>query len=225
MNLQVVLRPSAWITAASTLLFLVACGPDIPLERPQESGSGLGVDLVRIPPRVRRACTAERVPCPCLIPSTGQEFKAHVSHAVATPNYRSVDVSIGAPTERLSPRNAPPHFLHIQTFAGHLSREGGLIALNGAVRRLRLEESPPKRSNASLLLGTEDWGGRNGQVFLAPPYPFGGVESDHLLFVWKGKDGELAVSLHAWLPLSASLKTLEEVIDALPPSEDSMRCA
>jgi hypothetical protein len=78
-----------------------------------------------------------------------------------------------------------------------------------------LDDSPRKRSEP-LLLGAFTWGGKEGEVALAPSFPAGGIEGDHLIFRWIEADTAYSISLHAWKPAAESLESLRAVVASLP---------
>lgn len=218
--------PPPWLVAVACGLALAGCRQD---PAPQVSPSATPVatlphDLRPVPGRVKRLCREARLPCPCTIPRTEPQLPSDVSGEDPTTEFRSIDITIGAPTRRLSQRNAPPGFLHLQSLAGRLSEEGGVLALQSRPRRWTSLTELPKKRRAPLLLGTREWGGVRGEVFLAPPFPFGAVESDHLLFLWEEDGEEFAIALHAWLPLSASLRTFEAVVGTIPDASSAAKC-
>jgi hypothetical protein len=59
-------------------------------------------------------------------------------------------------------------------------------------------------------------GGKEGEVALAPSFPAGGIEGDHLIFRWIEADTAYSISLHAWEPGAESLESLRAVVVSLP---------
>lgn len=53
-------------------------------------------------------------------------------------------------------------------------------------------------------------------MVLAPSFPTGGIDGDHVIFRWSEDDAEYAVSIHAWDPLSDSIEMLRSVIASIP---------
>jgi hypothetical protein len=64
------------------------------------------------------------------------------------------------------------------------------------------------------------WGTRDGTLVLAPSFPVGGIDGDHLIFRWQQDDTEYAVSLHAWKPLEGASATLRSIVESIPGGGD-----
>jgi hypothetical protein len=67
-----------------------------------------------------------------------------------------------------------------------------------------------------VFLGRVTWGGRRGSVALAPGFPTGGSQGNHVMFRWRQGRDEYVVGLHAWEPFSESYATLRRVVAGLP---------
>jgi hypothetical protein len=67
------------------------------------------------------------------------------------------------------------------------------------------------RSHA-IYIGTFTWGGRKGSVVLAPDFPAGGEQGNHLIFRWRKSGTDFALGLHGWEPLSRSFATLRQMV-------------
>lgn len=94
----------------------------------------------------------------------------------------------------------------------------------GDLRRHRLAGSTEprdgllaKRRRGFVLLGRVTWAGRRGVLVLAPPYPRGGIEGNHVVFEWHEEGSTYRLSLHAWEPFSEVPDVLEAVVESLPP--------
>jgi hypothetical protein len=59
-------------------------------------------------------------------------------------------------------------------------------------------------------------------VVLAPSYPSGGEQGDHLIFRWSRDGVGFAVGLHAWEPLSGAMGTLKMMIGSVAPPRASI---
>jgi hypothetical protein len=70
------------------------------------------------------------------------------------------------------------------------------------------------RRRKLVFLGRATWGGHEGVLVLAPPYPLGGLQSNHLIFSWAG--GSKAVSLHGWEPFTEVPGVLRAVVESIP---------
>lgn len=122
---------------------------------------------------------------------------------------------LGFPGGTITTSDAPPRFLHLNVHAGDLSR-----ALHYLTAPETFEPGDPiqGRRREALSLGDRTWNGRTGTLVLAPSYPFGGVDGDHLVFSWRDGEREYAVSLHAWKPLDDAVAGLRVMVEATPGS-------
>lgn len=108
----------------------------------------------------------------------------------------------------------PPRWVHVEIFAGDLDRAFRFrwpAADRGS--RTVLADGVFRRERASALyFGEVEWGGRRGALVLAPGYPTGGTQGNHLVFRWRDSGGDHAVGLHAWEPLTQAAATLQEML-------------
>ena len=105
----------------------------------------------------------------------------------------------------------PPATVHVVVSAA--VRHRGPVTRPASLRDGLLEE--PRRTY--LILGRVVWAGRRGVLLLAPPFPRGGIEANHLVFRWTARGTVRTVSLHAWEPFSEVPHVLKEVVESLPP--------
>ena len=84
---------------------------------------------------------------------------------------------------------------------------GAVAPHDGLVR----EERP-----RPLLLGRVTWGGKRGSVALAPGYPVGGSQRNHVMFRWRQGGKTYVVGMHAWEPFTEACATLRRVVLSLP---------
>lgn len=114
-----------------------------------------------------------------------------------------------APYPGITRKNAPPRFLHVNVRGGDLDKAYGFqwptVAAN-------LSSRLPKKRTDAILLDTVTWFGKAGSLVLAPSYPEGGIDGDHLIFRWSRADKDYAISIHAWLPLSDTREALRALI-------------
>jgi hypothetical protein len=97
---------------------------------------------------------------------------------------------------------------NIDGIAPYTRPVGKLVALeNGLMRR-------PRRLPISF--GRVRWAGKNGVLFLAPPFVFGGEIGNHLVFRWRAHGTDYLVSLHAWEPLRETAATLRAMLASTP---------
>jgi len=109
----------------------------------------------------------------------------------------------------------PPAMLHLELSA---DRHGQVLAFpwpsgpsvharDGLVRMKR--EHP-------LLLGPVTWAGRHGSLALAPSYPRGGSQGNHLIFRWREGGATYFLGLHSWEPFTETVATLHRIVASLP---------
>jgi hypothetical protein len=113
------------------------------------------------------------------------------------------------PYPGVTPKNAPPRFVHLVVHAGDLD---GAFPFQWPTRSADIPNPIPKNRRAALLLDAATWSGKHGTVVLAPSFPAGGIDGDHVVFRWTENDNEYAVSIHAWSPLAASIDALRAVV-------------
>lgn len=109
----------------------------------------------------------------------------------------------------------PPTWAHIAVFAGRdldralpfRYRPGGKVrkVADGLFRRAR---------SGPLSFGRRMWAGKTGTLVLAPGYPRGGEQADHLVFRWRQHGLDHAIGLHGWEPLSQAAATLAGIVDS-----------
>lgn len=149
--------------------------------------------------------------CPQDLPRTISAYRARVIHLGTA--YRVLDVAASAPYRGMTPKNSPPRFAHVVLKAGDLEHGFPFTAPSGAP--VPVSQDPGTRRQVPLLLGTPTWGGRTGTLLLAPPYPLGGIDADHLVFTWTEAGTDFSVSLHAWPPLSEAEGMLRSVVKSI----------
>lgn len=124
----------------------------------------------------------------------------------------------GAPPElgqeQLDPsRTRPPQYVHLIVYGARSNLDPIFpFAWPSRDRRpIRDHLLRPKRTTP-IFLGQHEWAGHNGTLVLAPPLVFGGENGDHLIFRWREKGTDHAVSLHSWAPLREAVATLEATV-------------
>jgi hypothetical protein len=109
----------------------------------------------------------------------------------------------------------PPVWSHVSIFAGNLASAFS-FAYPTRGRRLRgLDGLFAKPRTRATFLGSYIWAGKHGTVVLAPAYPGGGEQGDHLIFRWRQSKVGYAVGLHGWEPLSHALATLRAMVRSI----------
>ena len=110
------------------------------------------------------------------------------------------NIEWGAPYRNaVNERDRPPRFAHLVVMAGELDRVLGFDV-----------------SNPEEALGKRTWGGRAGELVLAPPYPRAGINGSHLVFLWEQGGTDYALALHAWEPLDEAEAALRETVLSIP---------
>jgi hypothetical protein len=108
----------------------------------------------------------------------------------------------------------PPHVLHVEVAVDpdrwvpfRWPTSGAVTPRSGLLRTDR-----PK----PVLLGRVRWGGRRGSVALAPGFPNGGSQGNHVMFRWRSGRETYVVGLHGWEPFREAYATLRRVVASLP---------
>jgi hypothetical protein len=114
------------------------------------------------------------------------------------------------PHPGITKRNAPPAFAHVNAIAGDVQWMAGFHLDQAS------DNDPPEERTSGLSFGERTWNGRTGELLLAPSYPHGGMEGDHLVFRWAQEGVDFSLSLHAWDPLEKTKATLKAVVESLP---------
>jgi hypothetical protein len=151
-----------------------------------------------------------RLACPTRVPQV-KNVKLKESHVSHIEKHLWVfSVEWNAPSPGLTQRNAPPAFAHLNVVAGNVQQLARFGLKNVSTDRL------PEKRRSGLSFGTRTWNARTGTLLLAPSYPNGGMEGDHLAFRWTEKGTRYSISLHAWEPIQQTEATLRRVVASLP---------
>ena len=105
----------------------------------------------------------------------------------------------------------PPAWSHVVVQAGNLARAFPFEYPTGGRRISQLDGLFARARAHAVYIGTFTWGGRRGTVVLAPDYPAGGEQGNHLIFRWRAGRTDFALGLHAWEPLSVAFATLRQM--------------
>jgi hypothetical protein len=108
----------------------------------------------------------------------------------------------------------PPAMLHFELTAAHgpaarrvlpfeWPRGHAVHPRNGLVRM---------RRGQPVLLGGATWNGRSGSLVLAPSFPLGGSQGNHLIFRWRANGVTYFLGLHAWEPFVETVSTLRRMV-------------
>jgi hypothetical protein len=107
-------------------------------------------------------------------------------------------------------RDRPPSTVHVVVSAA--VRHRGPVTRPASLRDGLLTE----RRRTYLTLGRATWAGRRGVLLLAPPFPRGGIEANHLVFRWSAGGTARQVSLHGWEPFTEVPGVLRAVVASIP---------
>jgi hypothetical protein len=172
-------------------------------------------ETMAIPQAVISKCThvtALTAACPTRMPKVIDE--GNRARAFRTGPSSVFFAEWSGPYPGLTPRNAPPRFVHINVIASPLDQPLAFEWPTRPTTGLEDLAKAPKKLDEPLLVGAYTWGGRDGEVALTPSFPAGGIEGDHLIFRWIRGDTAYSISLHAWKPLAESLGSLRAVVES-----------
>jgi hypothetical protein len=110
--------------------------------------------------------------------------------------------------------NRPPAMLHFELSASRGRQILSFAWPRGAAVRPRNGLVRQKRSQP-VLLGRILWSGRRGSLALAPSFPVGGSQGNHLIFRWRAGGVTYFLGLHAWEPFLETVATLRKMVASL----------
>jgi len=113
----------------------------------------------------------------------------------------------------------PPIWAHVALAAGEF-RHGGSTEFRWPTNRKPVTPHNGLWNAArprALFLGRVRWGGRTGQLILAPSYPAGGMMGDHLIFYYRAHSHDYLLSLHGWEPFLQVVATLRAIVLSAQP--------
>jgi hypothetical protein len=173
------------------------------------------VGLSPLPPRLRETCVRVEVlaaRCPAELPVTETRYRVRELD-YGTDSYRVVEFAANAPYPRIGHRNAPPRFAHVVLKGGDLSKAFYFEWPSGPV--VHVVDALEGDRQTPLMLDTQSWAARRGTLVLAPAFPAGGVDADHLIYRWAEDGREYALSLHAWRPIDECVATLRVLVESV----------
>jgi hypothetical protein len=173
------------------------------------------VRLVPLPDSLGGKCLRIEVLAPlCLaeVPATETRYRVRELD-YGTDLYRVVEFAANAPYPNIDRRNAPPRFAHVVVKGGDLTKafyfewpSGPLVPVADALEGDR---------QIPVLLEAPSWAGEQAALLLAPAFPAGGVDGDHLVYRWEEGGREYALSLHAWKPFDECMATLRVLVESI----------
>jgi hypothetical protein len=177
------------------------------------------VALVPTPVQALRPCrrfSALTAACPREVPEAPFDPSSPIYAAEAypgpRPGTRVFSLQWGAEHPGEPELDRPPATVHVVVLTG--GQAGGQAPRRATLHDGLLKE--PRR--AYLALGRATWGGRRGELLLAPPFPRGGIESNHLVFRWREGGASVQVSLHGWEPFTEVRPVLRAVVESVGES-------
>jgi hypothetical protein len=203
------------VAAIAVLLLLAACDGT---ERSRSSPSPSAAPLTATPAGALRKCRASPVlrrACPPRVPAAPYDPRSEIYDArvfaTGPGNPRTFNFQWGGETPGQPERNRPPRMVHVVLVGGEFESEfpvdGRAAPADGLTRTKR---------RTGLDLGPARWNGRRGRLVLAPPYPRGGIDGNHLLFRWRQGGADYQLGLHAWEPFTETVATLRAIVGSLP---------
>jgi hypothetical protein len=207
-----------------TVLVAASAWPSAPAVAPASAivAGPRPVRMVATPGYVLRVCRRSALlahACPGLLPA--------VSHLSSEHPYTASLCRAGArgclglrwddlELQHAGPGNRPPRWAHVSVLAGRLDHAFSFAypAAGPAVTPRDGLFAPARRR--PLFLGRRRWGRASGTLVLAPSYPSGGEQGDHLIFRSRHGGVEFAVTLHAWEPLLQAVATLRAMVRSIP---------
>jgi hypothetical protein len=93
----------------------------------------------------------------------------------------------------------PPVWSHVIVQAGNLAHAFPFRYPAAGRRVARLDGLFGRTRSRAIYIGKFTWGARRGTVVLAPDFPTGGEQGNHLIFRWRQHGTDFAVGLHGWV--------------------------
>jgi hypothetical protein len=109
----------------------------------------------------------------------------------------------------------PPVWSHVSFFAGDLSSAFPFGYPRSGARRMVVDGLFRKPRRKATFIGSFTWGGHRGTLVLAPSYPAGGEQGDHVIFRWRRGHVSYALGLHGWEPLAGAVAMLRALVESV----------
>lgn len=144
--------------------------------------------------------------CPVLVPRVRASYLSHLSEGDSDALFN---------LERGVPGHAPPRGAHVTIGGGDTERSEPFEHPTRSDASSNPSDSLlDQKRQKPVSFGPVTWGGRDGVLFLAPPFLHGGQLGDHLVFEWGEGGDRFTYSLHAWEPLADTAATLKAMVEA-----------
>lgn len=160
---------------------------------------------------------ALRPACPELVPEAPYDpgspvFVARGRRGLPHLGLRGFELQWGAEHPGEPELDRPPATVHL------VVSEGWGVLLAPQRRERPRDGLLAERRRAPVFLGRVRWAGKRGELVLAPPFPRGGIEANHLRFTWQEGRTVYGVSLHGWEPFTEVRPVLRAVVQSIAES-------
>jgi hypothetical protein len=174
------------------------------------------IPLMRTPYGPLRKCRSSKLlapACPREIPRVGG-WRTYPSYG--NPVGGTFGLERGGEFPGKPELNRPPTMVHFELSAarGPHAQVVPFAWPHGTAVRSRNGLVREKR-RAPVLLGDRVWNGRHGTLVLAPAWPSGGSQGNHLIFRWRADGVTYFLGLHAWEPFLETVSTLRRMVKSL----------
>ena len=170
-------------------------------------------ELVALPETHLAKCTASRLlrpACTPLVPRVNGRYRAFfATDGRLEPRTHIFNLEFFVASE------PPPKGAHVAVAAGAVWRLTPYLDPSARTRAVPLSTPVDVNRTRPVSYGVRTWNGRRGVLYLAPPYIYGGMLGDHLVFQWQHGRRTYVVSLHTWWPLAETLASLKAMVMAL----------
>jgi len=172
-----------------------------------------GVALMPLPQEQLQKCqaiAALKAACPKRVPRMEAPGSPARGRAFSyAPSSHIFFFEWNAPYPGLTSKNAPPRFFHLNVRGGDLT---DAFPFAWPTEKMAPASRSPRKRREALLMERVTWSGKTGTIVLAPSYPLGGIDGDHLIFRWADEERDYAVSIHAWRPLGETMAALQAIV-------------
>jgi hypothetical protein len=187
-----------------------ACGSDGP---GSAQDPGYEPQLIAMPAKAMEKCRRGevlRLVCPSRVPKVNAGNFQHIT--APEKNWPVFSAEWNAPYPKLTERNSPPRLAHVVVHSEHRH----MFPFEWPSATFPQSSEIKDKRKEALLLDNPTWAGLEGTLVLAPSFPSGGIDGDHIVFRWEQNGHVYAISLHAWRPLDEATATLRAIVESIP---------
>jgi hypothetical protein len=175
------------------------------------------IRLMRTPYGPLRKCRSSKLlapACPRAIPRIAG-WRTYPSYG--NPVTNTFGLENGGEVPGKPELNRPPAMVHFELSAARGRRARQILPFAWPrVAAVRLRDGLVREKRLRpVLVGTAVWNGRHGSLVLAPSYPVGGSQGNHLIFRWRAGSVTYFLGLHAWEPFRETVSTLRRMVGSL----------